>query len=1569
MITWRIVGTSLTPETGGVPTYTVSYSGDPIVAPVTIQLDPIFPGGRGGANPEGSGGANPSDYVGTFAASVDLAIAALPPGSGITFNPTTFELTFSPGGATSLTFTLPIAPDTEPEPAENNLVRIQNPSEGTIESGFDGALTAIVDDDGIAGQRLWSITGDYAALEGQAPRFTVTLAGDALATGATASVQLLPQFQSGLNLADATDFAQAFAADVQAAIAALPPGSGVSYDSGTGRLTFTGGGLTSFEFTLPTLADGTFEGDEIYLVNLGAPSAGTALANSAESVFSIIVDRDAVSEGVEWLIAGTQLVAEGGVPSYTVKWKGEISGFVSIELGLQLPGGTSGATAADFSAAFDADVAAAIAALPPATGITYDPATNRLTFPASAQDFTFTLPTLDDLISESLEGYAVTLSNPSEGRIIETLGGIVTRIADNEGLPDVLIGDGFASEGQPLIFDMGLSNPSSEPITLELAATSGTALGGVDFETANFEYSTDGGLTWVPGGGASGREVTFPAGVTGLVVRIDTIDDPITEDAESMTLSVSAVVSGTIGNVTRTGTGTIFDNDAPPTVTIGDAQATEGQPLVFDVTLSNPSASPIILRLATANGTATGNSDFETSGFEVSTDGGVTWTPAGGGTDVTFSPGATALKVRIDTTDDAIAEGTEMMGLRVAQVIVGTVGDATDTGSGTILDSDAPPSVTIGNAQASEGQPLVFDITLSNPSAGNITLQLAATNGTATGGLDFETSSFEVSTDGGITWAPAGGLDGREVTFAAGATALKVRLETSDDTLTEGSETMSLAVSSVVAGTIGAASPGTGTILDNDAAPNVTIGNAQATEGQPLVFDVALSNGSASPITLELAAADGTALGGSDFETASFEVSSDGGATWSAAGGSDGRQVTFAMGETALKVRVDTTDDAFTESSETMALAVSSVVSGAVGTTSPGTGTILDNDEGVCRLLINEVGLGVATAPSGEKCLSYVEIHNAGGGACSASELACYRLEIQGPCGDKSVVKFGSFHPAVTVPAGAFLVIYENGEYKTVGADGTLITTGTWDGDCDGWELGSSVAEAIGVNLLIKGGDSVDAFFANGMDRCDFRGHPVFEGVDAPQGMAKLAHLAGVDRALFKNGDFNGWLGDAEAVRDALGFGRKLERWSGDAEALKVYARVFGNADGAPIDTDTAADWTTSGLPTDGRYNSRSGDANPGDAADDLDPRQNAGSNPANAGQTVLLAAIAGASVEGGRGPDFLYGDDRDNVMSAGDHNDLAVGGRGNDHLRGGAGADVLIDIAGRDVLAGDSGDDILIAARRGGHWRGGAEPGADVLIGDSVATAGDTSLASGRDVILAGDLDDLIFGDTLLLDAASRAAFDAGLAADQAALLISANLAAGGDPALHTNGAGDWIEAGGGNDFVFGQGGDDRIRAGAGDDIVDGGAGEDDIRGQDGNDVLIGGPGADALHGGAGADVLFADPREDIVLGGGGKDTLALTMGGTLDLAGLAGTSIQSIEQIDMRGGGDLNLTLSVDDVLAMSGSGRLTVLGDGGDVLSIDAAGHSVETHTSGGFVVHVIDDGAAVLRLDPNLNVVGI
>lgn len=140
---------------------------------------------------------------------------------------------------------------------------------------------------------------------------------------------------------------------------------------------------------------------------------------------------------------------------------------------------------------------------------------------------------------------------------------------------DVFISDATATEGpnKYLTFDVSLSAPSSETITLDLVALDDTAQGGlrknfgsagnIDFANQAFEVSTNGGTTWQPATGAGGTEVTFKPGETSLKVRLAVNDDIANEGtiAETMQLAVNAVKAGSIRNATDRGQGAITDND------------------------------------------------------------------------------------------------------------------------------------------------------------------------------------------------------------------------------------------------------------------------------------------------------------------------------------------------------------------------------------------------------------------------------------------------------------------------------------------------------------------------------------------------------------------------------------------------------------------------------------------------------------------------------------------------------------------------------------------------------------------------------------------------------------------------------------------------------------------------------------------------------------------------------------------------------------------------------------------------------------------------------------------------
>src|SRR5207253_2086662 len=162
----------------------------------------------------------------------------------------------------------------------------------------------------------------------------------------------------------------------------------------------------------------------------------------------------------------------------------------------------------------------------------------------------------------------------------------------------------------------------------------------------------------------------------------------------------------------------------------------------------------------------------------------------------------------------------------------------------------------------------------------------------------------------GTTWAST-----TSATIAAGTTSILVRTPIVDDALNETSENFSLTATRTAGASTNVAASGIATIVDNDGAPQITINNAtvneaagtgtildngggtggtdndtptlsvsspNVTEGTDpyAVFTVSLSNASATPISFNLALANGTATGsGTDFGPG-LEVSTDGGSTW-----------------------------------------------------------------------------------------------------------------------------------------------------------------------------------------------------------------------------------------------------------------------------------------------------------------------------------------------------------------------------------------------------------------------------------------------------------------------------------------------------------------------------------------------------------------------------------------------------------------------------------------------------------------------------------------------------------------
>jgi Ca2+-binding RTX toxin-like protein len=276
-----------------------------------------------------------------------------------------------------------------------------------------------------------------------------------------------------------------------------------------------------------------------------------------------------------------------------------------------------------------------------------------------------------------------------------------------------------------------------------------------------------------------------------------------------------------------------------------------------------------------------------------------------------------------------------------------------------------------------------------------------------------------------------------------------------------------------------------------------------------------------------------------------------------------------------------------------------------------------------------------------------------------------------------------------------------------------------------------------------------------------------------------------------------------------------------------------------------------------------------------------------------IETVVGGVQVSGPDGVDFLNNINflrfNDQLVEISDPGLLIIGTDGNDSLVGSAGADLIRGLAGNDTLNGSFGKDIL---------EGGS--GGDLYFVDS---ADDAVVEENNDpsaLVIPGDGGGGgpgLIGSPGIVDTV-RASINYSLEG----LVFVENLILIGEA---SSGIGNVLN--------------NRLTGNAGSDTLDGGGG---------NDTLNGGSGSDSMSGGAGADTLVWGSA-DRINGGDGTDTLRLGVG-PLNLKNVGQTAILSVETVDMRSDGNNVLTLTSADVLDMSSTDVLTVMGDAGDKVS---------------------------------------
>ena len=503
-------------------------------------------------------------------------------------------------------------------------------------------------------------------------------------------------------------------------------------------------------------------------------------------------------------------------------------------------------------------------------GVDYTPISGTVAFAPLQTTAVISVPILGNDLDDPNRALTLTLTNPV-GLELDTTAVLLT-ILNDDGASSLAVEDVVVNEADgTATFSFLLVPASGQTVRVDFATADGTATAGADYTPIS------GTLTLSPGQTTAEFEVTL-------------LEDALYELEEAFGLVLSNPIH--VALATLTATATIVDNDPLPTFSVVGEEVGEGEMATFTVTLSAASGVTATVAIGTADGTALSGADY---------------TPIS--ETLTFAPNQTVQVVQIPVLADGLYEPNETFQLLLANPI--HAGLATAEATATIVDGDEAPLFSVVGASVLEGELATFTVTLSAASGLTATVAYATADGTATAGDDYAAVATLL-------------------TFAPGQTSQLVQISVLADGLYEPTETFHLLLANPTHAGL-ATAEATATIADGDEAPLVGVVGESVLEGDEgmvtATFTVTLSAVSGLTATVDFGTADGTALGGTDYEPISGTL-------------------TFAPGQTVQVVQVGVLGNTADQSNRTFQLVLSNLSHAQAGTTTA-EATIVDDDERV----------------------------------------------------------------------------------------------------------------------------------------------------------------------------------------------------------------------------------------------------------------------------------------------------------------------------------------------------------------------------------------------------------------------------------------------------------------------------------------------------------------------------------------------------------------------------------------------------------------------------------------------
>lgn len=400
-------------------------------------------------------------------------------------------------------------------------------------------------------------------------------------------------------------------------------------------------------------------------------------------------------------------------------------------------------------------------------------------------------------------------------------------------LPSLTIANATVAEGNSgnssVNVQVSLSAPSATVVRVRYYSAPSLGATSLTDETL---VEPQGRLDYLPTAG----ELLFAPGETAKTIQFSAVGDTVDEYDERISVFLANSTNASISD--RVGIVTIIDDDAAPSVSIGNGVGAEGNsgnsPINLPLTLSTISEKTVTVNYLTGGGTAVPNSDY-------------VWAQS----TAVIAPKQPGTTVVVSAIGDLTVEPNETFNVSIGDATNATI--AISQAQGTIQNDDVGGSVQFSSPTfvgTEFGGSAAVTVTRTGGNGGGVSVRFSTQAGTASPGQDYAET---VTT----------------LFFAENENSKSVIVPIIFDQLDEFDETVNLTLDNPNGVTIGSPSPAVLTIQNAANVPDLTITDASVEEGdngtRSMLFSVRLSRPSQRTVTVDYSMQAQNATPGVDF--------------------------------------------------------------------------------------------------------------------------------------------------------------------------------------------------------------------------------------------------------------------------------------------------------------------------------------------------------------------------------------------------------------------------------------------------------------------------------------------------------------------------------------------------------------------------------------------------------------------------------------------------------------------------------------------------------------------------------